>query len=237
MQYLIHLASSRGHANHGWLESYHTFSFANYYNPERMNFGVLRVLNDDTIAGGTGFGKHPHTNMEIVSIPLEGALRHGDDQGNSAVIEEGEVQIMSAGSGIVHSEMNHLPKNSTKFLQIWIIPNQMNVAPRYDQKRIDYASHPNEMIEVIAPKSQSKGMWLHQDARLYLGKFDSETAFNWKAKNSSNGIYLFVIEGSAQLNNELLERRDAMGFVSDEEVKINVNGKSHLLLMEVPLTF
>src|SRR5690606_20497754 len=172
MKKIIHRANTRGYANHGWLKSYHTFSFANYYDPERMHFGALRVLNDDTVAGGMGFGKHPHNNMEIISIPLDGDLEHQDSMGNTAVIRNGDIQVMSAGTGIYHSEYNKNKDKPVKFLQIWVIPNKGNVEPRYDQVTLNVADRHNKLQQIVSPKDGGEGVWIHQDAWFHLGKFD-----------------------------------------------------------------
>ena len=171
MKTIIHKADSRGKADHGWLKSHHSFSFANYYNPERMNFGVLRVLNDDRLAAGMGFGAHPHANMEIISIPLEGDLEHKDSMGNTTVIKEGDVQVMSAGTGVQHSEYNHSKTEEVKFLQIWVIPNKQDVEPRYDQVSIRDIQKENEFYQIVSPNEGESGVWVHQDAWFYLGKF------------------------------------------------------------------
>ena len=164
MQSVLHKAKTRGHANHGWLDSHHSFSFANYYNPERMNFGVLRVLNDDIVAAGRGFGRHPHDNMEIISIPLEGDLEHKDSMGNTAVIKQGDVQAMSAGRGVYHSEFNKNQNKEVRFLQIWVFPNQRNVQPRYDQISVAKDKTKNKLYQILSPNSGDEGVWIHQNA-------------------------------------------------------------------------
>jgi redox-sensitive bicupin YhaK (pirin superfamily) len=196
---VLHKASTRGHANYGWLDSYHTFSFANYYNPERMHFGALRVLNDDTIAGGAGFGAHPHDNMEIISIPIEGALEHKDNMGNVAVIGEDEIQVMSAGSGIYHSEYNKEKDQVAKFLQIWLFPNKKGVPPRYDQIKLKPEQKQNQLQQILSPSPDDAGVWIHQDAWFHLGVFDASRAFQYSIKRKENGVYIFVIRGSFRI--------------------------------------
>ncbi|MEZ4798345.1 MAG: pirin family protein [Flavobacteriales bacterium] len=208
---IIHKAETRGVANHGWLNSKHSFSFANYYNPDRMNFGVLRVLNDDIIAGGTGFSRHPHDNMEIISIPLEGKLVHKDSMGNEQVIEEGEIQVMSAGTGIFHSEMNGDSHATAKFLQIWVFPNQQNVTPRYDQIKLD-AANKNEFQQVLSPSPDDAGVWIHQNAWFDIGNLEKDFSIEHQLRApSTNGVYAFVLSGSATIEGESLHERDAIG--------------------------
>jgi redox-sensitive bicupin YhaK (pirin superfamily) len=237
MKTVMHKAATRGHANHGWLDSYHSFSFANYYNPERMNFGVLRVLNDDTIAGGTGFGTHPHDNMEIISIPLEGALEHKDSMGNSTVIRNGEIQVMSAGTGIRHSEYNHFKDKAGKFLQIWIIPNKRNVQPRYDQMELNPAERLNKWQQILSPNPDDAGVWIHQDAWFHLTTLEKSNSLDYDLKKKGNGLYFFVINGSVTINNEKVEKRDGFGIWDSEKVSIVANEIAEVLLMEVPMNF
>lgn len=234
---ILHKSGSRGHANHGWLNSYHTFSFANYYNPERMHFGVLRVLNDDTISGGTGFGTHPHDNMEIISIPLEGELEHKDSMGNVTVIKKGEVQVMSAGTGIQHSEYNRKKDTETKFLQIWVFPNKKNVKPRYDQILLDVSQRQNKLQQVLSPNPNDEGVWIHQDAWFHMGNFEKDKATTYAFKKSGNGVYAFVLSGSFQLNGETLRSRDGFGIWNTNELKLqSLTDNSEILLMEVPMS-
>ena len=188
MKTILHKANTRGHANHGWLNSHHTFSFANYYNPDRVHFGALRVLNDDTIAGGTGFGTHPHDNMEIVSIPISGALEHKDSMGNTAVIQSGEVQVMSAGTGIFHSEYNKQKDEATKFLQIWVFPNRKNVTPRYDQISIRDLEKENEFFQILSPSTEDEGVWVHQQAWFNLGNFTNDTETSYQLHDENSGL-------------------------------------------------
>ena len=236
MQTILHKAASRGHANHGWLDSWHTFSFANYYNSERVHFGVLRVLNDDTVAGGMGFGKHPHDNMEIISIPLEGDLEHGDNMGNTTVIKQGDVQIMSAGTGVIHSEKNNSSDKPVKFLQIWVFPNKENVQPRYDQKNFSDADKQNKLLTVVSPLGTNDGgVQIHQDAWFSLGKLENGTKLTYDLKKAGNGVYAFVLEGNLTINNNDLQRRDGLGISDETNLSITANSDAELLLMEVPM--
>jgi len=235
MNTVYHPASSRGIANHGWLQSHHTFSFANYYNPERMHFGVLRVLNDDVVAPGRGFGTHPHDNMEIISIPLEGDLEHKDSMGNVAVIKEGDVQVMSAGSGITHSEFNKNKDKSVKFLQIWLFPNKKNVRPRYDQISLHRIATKNNFYQVLSPSAEDQGVWIHQDAWFYLGSFDTGVETKYQLKKQGNGMYFFVLEGTIQIEGQELLPRDGFGVWDASQVQVKSLGKSRVLLMEVPM--
>lgn len=235
MKTVLHKADSRGHADHGWLNSYHTFSFANYHNPERMNFGALRVLNDDTVAQNMGFGTHPHKNMEIISIPLEGDLEHQDSMGNISIINEGDIQVMSAGTGIYHSEKNKNAGSPVKFLQIWIIPNEENVTPRYDQIKIE--SSPNTFSQILSPNTDDVGVWVHQNAWFHLGNFNKKTTSKYTLKDKSNGLYVFILEGEALINNQNLEKRDGLGLWELSEIEITASPNSKILLMEVPMHF
>ena len=233
---VLHKANTRGHANHGWLESYHTFSFANYHNPERMNFGVLRVLNDDRVSQGMGFGKHPHDNMEIISIPLEGDLEHQDSMGNTTVIKEGDIQAMSAGTGIFHSEYNKNKDQLVKFLQIWIYPNQKNVTPRYDQITLDLNDRHNKLQQILSPNPEDEGVWIHQDAWFHIGKFDHDFATSYELKKSGNGIYVFVLKGDFTVSNIVLNERDGLGIWDTNSIRITANSAdAEILLMEVPM--
>ena len=235
---LVYKADTRGHANHGWLDTYHTFSFANYYNPERIQFGALRVLNDDTIAAGTGFGRHPHDNMEIISIPLEGALEHKDSMGNLQIIQAGDVQVMSAGTGIFHSEYNRNKDKEGKFLQIWIFPNKMNVKPRYDQITLNPADRVNKLQQIVSPNPDDAGVWIYQNAWFYLGKFDKGKQTDYKIKLKGNRLYCFVLSGKFNIDGDLLGLRDAVGIQNQDSVSIkSESDNSEILLMDVPMTF
>jgi redox-sensitive bicupin YhaK (pirin superfamily) len=232
---VIHKADSRGDANHGWLHSKHTFSFANYHNSERMHFGVLRVLNDDTVAAGMGFGTHPHSNMEIISIPLEGDLEHKDSMGNTTVIKSGDIQIMSAGSGITHSEYNKNKDQPVKFLQIWVFPNKQNVTPRYDQITLDKTDRKNTLQQIVSPNPNDEGVWIHQNAWFHLADFDEKTTQDYTLKNKSNGVYLFVLSGEIFVDGQLLETRDGIGIWNTATIKLEAKSYTEFLLMEVPL--
>lgn len=236
MKTIIHKADSRGKADHGWLKSHHSFSFANYYNPERMNFGVLRVLNDDRVAAGMGFGAHPHANMEIISIPLEGDLEHKDSMGNTTVIKEGDVQVMSAGTGVQHSEYNHSKTEEVKFLQIWVIPNKQDVEPRYDQVSIRDIQKENEFYQIVSPNECESGVWVHQDAWFYLGKFTKGNADTYKIKKDGNGVYAFILDGEVEINGEKLSKRDGMGIWDVDSFKVKASEDARVLLMEVPMS-
>ena len=233
---ILHKAETRGHANHGWLDSHHSFSFANYYNPERMHFGALRVLNDDRVDPGMGFGTHPHDNMEIISIPLEGDLEHKDSMGNTTVIRSGDIQVMSAGTGIQHSEFNKNNDRLTKFLQIWVFPNQRNVTPRYDQITLNIEDRHNKLQQILSPNTDDEGVWIHQDAWFYLTKLDSNISLDYTVKKKGNGLYAFVLKGDITINDQVLNVRDGLGIWDID--KINIVSKSQdaeLLLMEVPM--
>ena len=235
MNTVIHRAETRGHANHGWLNSYHTFSFANYQNPQRTRFGVLRVLNDDTVAPGMGFGTHPHDNMEIISIPLEGALEHKDSMGNTQVIREGDIQIMSAGTGITHSEYNKNKDREVKFLQIWVFPNRKNLTPRYDQLTLDRTKMKNKLYQVLSPTEADEGVFIHQDAWFHLTNLDKEKALNYTLKKPGNGVYVFVLKGEAEVAGVALKPRDGMGITDATDFSLKATSNTELLVMEVPL--
>lgn len=233
---ILHKADTRGDANHGWLHSKHTFSFANYYNPERMHFGVLRVLNDDTVAAGMGFGTHPHDNMEIISIPLEGDLEHKDSMGNVTVIKNGDIQVMSAGTGIQHSEYNKNKDQTVKFLQIWVFPNKKNVTPRYDQITLNPKDRHNKLQQILSPNADDAGVWIHQNAWFFLGKFDKDTTSQYDVKSKGNGVYIFNLKGTLQVNEQVIESRDGFGVWDIEHLQLKANSDSEFLIMEVPMT-
>ena len=237
MQTVYHAADSRGDANHGWLKSKHTFSFANYHNPNRMGFGALRVINDDFVIGVQGFGKHSHRDMEIISIPLSGRLGHGDNIGNNGIIETGEIQVMSAGTGITHSEMNGDNEEAVKFLQIWVIPNKMNVEPRYQQVRIDEIMQPNGFHQVLSPNADDAGVWIHQNAWFSMGDFDKGVTETYQLKDPSNGVYIFVISGKIVVNGNILDTRDGLGVCDTKNFTMDVEEDARVLLMEVPMSF
>ncbi|MFN2261720.1 MAG: pirin family protein [Psychroflexus sp.] len=236
MRTTFHKANTRGHANHGWLNSHHSFSFANYINPERMNFGMLRVLNDDVVAPKMGFGTHPHQNMEIVSIPLKGDLRHRDNTGTEAIIKSGDIQVMSAGTGIEHSEINHNPDQEVQFLQIWIIPNRENITPRYDQISIDSTKTKNRFHQILSPNSDDEGVWIYQNAWMHLGEFTTEKTETYQVKQENNGVYIFVLEGEIEVENHTLQKRDAIGIWDSSQVDVKVKNNSKILLIEVPMS-
>lgn len=235
MNSVLHKANTRGHANHGWLDSHHSFSFANYYNPERMHFGVLRVLNDDVVSGGKGFGTHPHENMEIISIPLEGDLEHKDSMGTTAIIKKGDIQVMSAGTGIFHSEYNKNENQAVKFLQIWIFPNQKNVSPRYDQISLDQGKLHNTLYQILSPNAEDEGVWIHQNAWFHMGSLDQGTELSYTIKDPSNGVYTFVLEGNVSVNGQSLSKRDGFGVWNTPELAVKADSQTNILLMEVPM--
>lgn len=236
MEKVIHRADTRGHADHGWLDTSHTFSFASYYDPNRVRFGLLRVLNDDVVAAGMGFGTHPHDNMEIVSIPLAGVLEHKDSMNNVAVISEGEIQVMSAGTGITHSEFNKSRDEEVKFLQIWIFPNEKEVTPRYGQMKLDKTKMLNKLHEVISPvRDSDTSLWLHQETWFSMADFDRETTVTYSLHDKTNGVYIFIIEGSVDVAGETLLRRDGMGISQTDHIEITARPDSRILIMEVPM--
>ena len=235
MKTVYHKADTRGFADHGWLKSHHTFSFANYYNPERMSFGVLRVLNDDQVASGMGFGTHPHRDMEIISIPLEGDLEHKDSMGTTAVIRNGEIQVMSAGTGVQHSEYNKNKDGLVKFLQIWVIPNKMNVTPRYDQISIKENEKINDFQQILSPNPNDEGVWIHQNAWFNLAKFEKGNAKEYRIHDAKNGVYVFVLKGSAKIDEQTLGTRDGFGIWETESFTLEALEDLEVLLMEVPM--
>ena len=236
MQTVLHTAGSRGDANHGWLHSKHSFSFANYYNPEKTHFGVLRVLNDDFVAAGMGFGLHPHDNMEIISIPLEGDLAHQDSMGNQTVIQHGDIQVMSAGTGIYHSEYNKNKDEAVKFLQIWIYPNKRNVTPRYDQLTMELADRKNKLQQVLSPNPEDAGVWIHQDAWFHIGNFEKDVTTTYQIKKEHNGVYCFIIKGSFTIDGEQLSTRDGMSIWDSSTLEITASeDDAEILLMDVPM--
>lgn len=235
MKTVYHSAESRGHANHGWLNTYHTFSFANYRNNNRIHFGALRVLNDDTVKGGMGFGTHPHDNMEIISIPLEGKLQHGDNMGNSGIISKGEIQVMSAGTGVTHSEKNADDKEDVKFLQIWIFPRELNVKPRYGQMTLLASDKPDALLQIVSPNKEDEGLWIHQDAWLHLGKFNKRTNISYSFKKEGNGVYVFVIEGKVKIESQVLHARDGMEISETNSFNMEILEEAEILIIEVPM--
>ena len=233
---VLHKAETHGDANHGWLHSRHTFSFANYHNVERMHFGALRVLNDDTVAAGMGFGTHPHDNMEIISIPLEGDLEHKDSMGNVSVIKHGDIQVMSAGTGIFHSEFNKNKDRDVKFLQIWVFPNQKSVTPRYDQIALNIADRHNKLQQILSPNANDAGVWIYQNAWFHLGKFEKGFSADYSLKAKGNGVYAFVLSGDVTINDQPLNSRDGFGIWDVDTLSIQADTNAEFLLMEVPMT-
>jgi hypothetical protein len=234
MKAIVHKADSRGHANHGWLNSYHSFSFGNYHNPERVHFGALRVLNDDAVKAGMGFSKHPHDNMEIISIPLYGDLHHKDTTGRDEIIRQDDVQIMSAGSGIAHSETNANSDKDVKFLQIWILPKERNIEPRYEQKTFKPENRQNQMVTVVAP-DDAKAVWINQDAWLSLAELSKDQSTSYAIRKQGNGVYVFVLNGNITINGQSLETRDALGIWETGSFSIQANTAAQLLFIDVPM--
>lgn len=234
MKTIIHKANTRGKVSFGWLNSHHSFSFGHYHNPDRMNFGMLRVLNDDVVRGGAGFPTHPHDNMEIISIPLSGALAHQDSTGTEQAIETGEVQIMSAGSGITHSEYNYSKTDKVNFLQIWVIPKERNIPPRYDQKHFRKEDRKNSMQTVVAPDSDS-ALWINQNAWFTLSDPDQGSEVEYELHKKENGVYLFVIDGEVELNGIQLSKRDAIGILDSDHFSVRAQKNAQLLFIEVPM--
>lgn len=234
MKLILHSADRRGHVSFGWLDSHHSFSFGNYYDPEKTHFGMLRVLNDDVIAGGSGFGTHPHDNMEIISIPLNGAIEHKDSTGTQSVIYENDVQIMSAGTGIKHSEKNHYKDKETSFLQIWIIPKENNIKPGYDQKTFNPDDRINKLQTVVAPDDE-KAVPINQDAWFSLGNFESGFSASYSLKKPGNGVYAFIIDGNVTINDQSLFKRDAIGIWDVDKLNVTAVTNAQILLIEVPM--
>ena len=235
MKTIVHKANERGHANHGWLNAYHSFSFANWYNPEKVQFGMLRVLNDDTIAAGMGFGTHPHDNMEIITIPLEGDLAHKDSMGNGTTIKSGDIQVMSAGTGIQHSEFNPNHNHHTKLFQIWLFPKYRNVEPRYQQITLDQSLQKNDFAQILSPNPDDAGVWIHQDAWFHMGNLDQGVTLEYNRKKEGNGLYVFVIKGSVKVDGQDLDQRDGLGITDFSNVKFEATSEAEILLMEVPM--
>jgi redox-sensitive bicupin YhaK (pirin superfamily) len=239
MQSRLFPKSERGTANHGWLEANFSFSFGNYYNPEMVQFGMLRVLNDDTIGAGMGFGTHPHDNMEIITIPLEGGLTHRDSLGNQETVRFGEVQVMSAGTGVQHSEMNASKEDKAKTLQLWIFPDKQDVTPRYDQKAFDLEKNRNKLVNIVSPQDNNDGnaLWIHQQAFLHLGVFNEGQTTVYDVKIEGNGAYVFLIEGQIEINGEMVNERDAYGVIDFDRFEIKTKAKSKILIIEVPMNY
>lgn len=236
MKTIIHKAAERGHVERGWLNAYHSFSFGNYYNPDKTNFGALRVLNDDTFGAGMGFGTHPHNNMEIVTIPLSGALQHRDSTGTQGIIKQNDVQLMSAGSGIQHSEINANKNEAVSLLQIWVMPKLYNISPRYEQKTFDQKSRKNKLQIVVAPNDET-ALRINQDAWFLLGDLDAGFSETYSIKNKANGAYFFVIKGKVEVAGNVLSKRDAVGIWDIEDIEIKAIENSELLVIDVPMNF
>lgn len=237
-QYIFHKSDSRHHEYNDWLDSKKTFSFADYYNPKRMNFGALRVLNDDILQAGKGFGNHPHDNMEIVSIPLTGSLQHKDNLGNERIIAAGQSQIMSTGSGVFHSEYNHETTNDTRFLQIWIYPNELNIQPRYQEVSLPTGKIENRFEAFVAPQASETTAAIQQNAWMSLGNFTEHQMFDYIVKAPGNGIYLYVIDGNVEIDGHQLSAGDGLGISDTNSFSGKVNGTAaQLLAIEVPMQF
>ena len=235
MRKIVHKADSGGYFDYGWLKTNHSFSFSQYYDPERMNFGMLRVLNDDIVAPGQGFGTHPHNDMEIVSIPLKGGLAHRDNTGSEGIIYPNEVQVMSAGTGILHSEFNHSKEEELNFLQLWILPDKKGHEPRYDQKTFNPAARKNQLQSIVTPDKSNGKLWLNQDAFLSMADIEKGKSINYRINLKGNGVYVFVTEGKIDLAEEKLEKRDGMGIWEVDEIPLIANDDSQILLIEVPM--
>lgn len=235
MKTTIHKSETRGLADHGWLLSRHTFSFADYYNPERVRFGLLRVLNDDIVQPGMGFGTHPHDNMEIISIPLAGELAHKDSTGKKEVIRVNDVQIMSAGTGLYHSEFNNSSNDIVNFLQIWIFPKLKDITPRYDQKTFKPEDYKDKLTTVVSPVKNPDTLWINQDAFLSIGNLSAGTIVEYSIQHNGNGLYVFVIQGSVETEGIRLGKRDAAGLEEMGMINIKAIEDSMVLLIEVPM--
>lgn len=235
MHTVFHQAKSRGHVDHGWLDTWHTFSFASYFARDRMHFGALRVLNDDVIAPSVGFDTHPHDNMEIITIPLEGELEHEDSMHNKEILKPGEIQVMTAGAGITHSERNPNAEVPVKLLQIWVYPNERDLTPRYETFRYENLDMKNRFAQLVSPSPEDEGSWVHQDTWFYLGNFEAGHTENYVLQNRANGVYAFVIEGSISLGDRKLERRDGLGISDTGKIQFTAQTDSRILFMEVPM--
>lgn len=235
MKTIFHPSSERGHADHGWLNARHSFSFASYHDPSKVHFGLLRVLNDDIVAPGMGFGMHPHDNMEIVTIPLKGSLEHRDSMGNIGVIKPNEIQAMSAGSGLMHSEYNHSKTEEINLLQIWVFPKEKNITPRYEQKVFTEEDKNDKFKTIVSPVRSEETMWINQDAYFSIGKFKAGSTHEYTIKHKGNGAYVFIIEGTATIEGQELNRRDAIGIWETEKFSVDIKADSEILVVEVPM--
>ncbi|MDR0507415.1 MAG: pirin family protein [Dysgonamonadaceae bacterium] len=232
----LYKANTRGHAFHGWLDTYHTFSFADYCNPERIRFGALRVLNDDTVKGGKGFGTHPHDNMEIITIPIKGGVKHGDNMGNSGVIREGDVQVMSAGTGVRHSEYNADSKDPVNFFQIWVFPNKKDVTPRYEQKQMNFLEHKNTLSEIVTPYPTEHALWIYQEAWFSIGIFEQGKEFRYELKAKNHGVFVMIIKGKFNVSGIEIEDRDGLGLWDTDFITIKaLSDEARILLIDVPM--
>ena len=231
----IQRAAERGGANHGWLNAKHYFSFASYHNPEKVHFGLLRVLNDDTIAAGAGFPPHPHDNMEIVTIPLSGALQHKDNTGGAGVIKAGDVQIMSAGTGVQHSEFNASKTEEATLFQVWIFPKERNIKPRYDQRSFDINERINKWQIVVSPNDDDNALWINQEARFSLTKLEAGKSLSYKNAFLGNGVYLVVVNGSIEVDGKQFNKRDAVGISEADEFNITASEDAELMAIEIPM--
>ncbi|PQJ31020.1 hypothetical protein BST92_03365 [Nonlabens arenilitoris] len=237
MKATVHRAEDRGYANHGWLEAKHSFSFASWYNPDKINFGALRVLNDDRIAGGAGFPKHPHNNMEIITIPLSGKLEHEDSMGNKAQIAAGEVQVMSAGIGVTHSEYNASQDEELKLFQIWIFPNKQNVVPRYDELKLNLEDRVNRLQQILSPIPDDDGVWIHQNAWMFMSNLYKDKEVKYSVNMKGNGVFVMVVSGEVVINNEILTARDAVAMEDFESFSVLSILDAEILFIEVPMSF
>ena len=235
MNKIVHRSIDRGFSNLGWLESYHSFSFADYVDLDKMHFGALRVLNDDRVNAGKGFSMHSHQNMEIISIPLSGGLEHQDNMGNRSILQQGDVQVMSAGKGIFHSEYNKNQNREVQFLQIWVIPNKKDVVPRYDQISIIDLQIKNQLYQILSPIPEDDGTWIHQEAWFYLGEFDRDKKQTYEIKKTGTGVYVFVLEGEIKISGEKINQRDAIGIWNTSSIEISAETDSRLLVIDVPM--
>jgi len=235
MKTIFYPANERGTSDHGWLKANFSFSFASYYHPDKIHFGALRVLNDDIIAGGMGFGTHPHDNMEIITIPLSGALEHKDSMGNKGVIHAGEVQVMSAGTGVKHSEFNHSKTEAANTLQIWLFPRDRNVEPRYDQKDFKMSFEQNQLTTLISPDKNGEALWINQDATFSMGSFDAGQQIHYNITLPENGAYIFVLEGAVKINGQVLNKKDAIGVYDVSSIVIDTQESTRLLILDVPM--
>lgn len=237
MTYQIIQSDQRGGANHGWLNTKHSYSFANYFDESRIHFGALRVMNDDIVTGGMGFGKHPHDNMEIITIPTKGGLKHSDSMGTGSVINAGDIQVMSAGTGVFHAEMNAYEDQTSEFFQIWIFPNAQNLEPRYQQLTISDFATENELYQILSPNVDDQGVWIHQNAWMHQGKFTEDQEVIYTTHGQNQGVFLMVVEGEIEFDGQMIGRRDSVEIITENEIKFKAYRNSEVLLIEIPLVF